>query len=327
MFGKDPDSGAKLQSHAQVTGESTLVNVEANSGSASRLLHLSTCNRAFGAVALQTAVAVRVTHGVRFSVAFDNKLSKLNAQLVVRHNGVPVDRVGDSTFNGVRVVISAARDVVTLHLGDSGERIDVRAKVFTHVDRPKAFTANNPGRVHFVQVGVTAGSRALCGRSTGQCGCVGGHAFCRADGSAGPWWSGGAARWSTAQNSAFQARAAKMAPAQQGQQSVFDQDGIGCASAQAQPVEGVERLFAACPAAARQRANSQCPKGLWRESCLVAAGLTCQDFAIETLRDTAAIHSGSEWGGTGQAPAVLEQLSPQRQELAHRATTARAAQR
>jgi len=297
-------------------------NANVDTGSTNRLMHLSTCNRAFGGVALQTAVAVRVTGGVRFSVAFGDKQSKSNGQLVVRVNGVIVDRVGDYTFSGIRVVIPAARNAVTLHLSSSGERIDVRAKVYTHVDRPKAFLANNPGSVHFVQVSVTASSRALCGRSTGQCGCVGGHAFCRANGSAGSWWSGGAAQWSASQNNAFQARATEMAPVQQGQQSVFDQDGISCSRAQQQPVERVESLFAACSTAARQRASSQCPKGVWRESCLVAAGLTCQDFAIETLRDTAASHSGNEWGDAGQVPAVLEQLE-QRQELVNRATTAR----
>ena len=86
----------------------------------------------------------------------------------------------------------------------------------------------------------------------------------------------------------------------------FALDGISCNSAEpAVPLPS--RLFELCPSL-EQKAKAQCPKGTFREWCLVGAGLTCQDLSIENARDTAALFGG-RWGDAGIAPRTTTPLS------------------
>lgn len=283
MFARD-EHGKKLMHHFQGYGEFELVDAPA------RNFRVNACSqrRAGRIGAGTTAVSIATSQG-RFSLA----LPAGGAAAVLRFNGGAI-RAG--SHGGVKVTNSG--DGETRFGFPGGEAVSVYERRYTFTD---GVLGSNPAKARILDVQVSLPGAQYCGKVKGLCGCFdpdsSSSAWCDAAGKTVAPWQG---LWSKGAAAAF---AQALGNTYQPANSLFALDGISCDGAEPEPEPALalpSHLFELCPSL-EQKAKAQCPKGTFRDWCLVGAGLSCQDLSIENARDTAALFGG-RWGDAGNAP-------------------------
>jgi hypothetical protein len=294
MFARDVH-GKKLMHHYQGYGELELVDAP------KRNFRVNACNqrRAGRVGAGIAAVAVASANG-RFSLALPSHDSSSSAvPPTLRFNG---SVVGAGAHGGVQVTTPTAGETQFLFPG--GESVTIHVRDYVFMDS----AATSPSRARILDVQTSLPGAQYCGKVRGLCGCFdpdsADSSWCNAAGQTVAPWNG---PWDNSRSFA-QTFGDTYQPAN----SLFALDGITCDSTEPADSKLPSHLFEACPRL-QQKAEAQCPKGTFRDWCVVGAGLTCQDLSIENARATATLFGG-RWGDAGiaaaetSAPAAAPQI-------------------